>query len=179
MTSETEEMGPNEDPMQFIARAAPLIKYSPDTHFQLQLLREASKEILGTLAAPRLPSGNIDGNARYKAHWLFWLWTLGAYEIVRTLCQDKERLTTALFSKLDDLRTQLARLRMPFAKLELAGCNKPSPGGELLAVGPGAEGNDLIFRIEGRLIDARELIEHFDSVVRGVRADQILRKRGI
>jgi hypothetical protein len=50
-----------------------------------------------------------------------WLWTLGAYEVVRTMCQAKSCFSDRTMDQLTHLKKTLSAVRMPAAKMEKAG----------------------------------------------------------
>ncbi len=50
-----------------------------------------------------------------------WFWTLGAYEVVRTMCQAKICFSENFYEKILELKNDLAKARMPRAKMEKKG----------------------------------------------------------
>jgi hypothetical protein len=49
----------------------------------------------------------IDGGRLERAESLMWLWTLGAYEVVRTMCQAKDCFSQRVFDELSELKKML------------------------------------------------------------------------
>jgi hypothetical protein len=67
----------------------------------------------------------VHGGKLDRAESLFWLWTLGAYEVVRTMCQAKSCFSERAFGELARLKTTLSVIRMPAAKMEKPGERLP------------------------------------------------------
>lgn len=67
----------------------------------------------------------VHANQIERAETLMWLWLLGAYEIVRTMCQSKKCFTQQIFDELSQLKKRLAKVRMPAAKMEKPGSKSP------------------------------------------------------
>lgn len=67
----------------------------------------------------------IQGDLIAHASTLMWLWTLGAYEVVRTMCQAKKCFSENFYNKISDLKNDLAKARMPSSKMEKKGKKTP------------------------------------------------------
>ena len=67
-----------------------------------------------------IKAGPID-----QASMLMWYWTLGAYEVVRTISQSKQCFSETFNDKIADLKRQLSKARMPNAKMEKQGKKVP------------------------------------------------------
>lgn len=59
-----------------------------------------------------------------RAESLMWLWIIGAYEVVRTMCQARICFSSRAF-ELQRLKRTLSMVRMPAAKMEKAGRDEP------------------------------------------------------
>ena len=105
---------------------------------------------------------------------LMWLWLLGAYEVVRTMCQAKSCFTENTVSKLQELKRTLSDVRMPAAKMEKRGQKKPvtsnrSPAGldmakkDLLVNDPDVQPD----------VSARDLLSKFDEVFSSISKDDV------
>lgn len=82
-----------------------------------QVLLSLSHEIVGALDA--CVSGDAGPSSpRKRASDLMWLWTLGAYEVVRTMCQAQGCFSDPLARALADLKIDLERVRVPSTKME-------------------------------------------------------------
>lgn len=73
-----------------------------------------AREILGLLDT--CDSG--EAPARGRASDLMWLWTLGAYEVVRTMCQAQVCFSPRFFRAAAALKVDLERVRVPSTKME-------------------------------------------------------------
>ncbi|MDL5502258.1 MAG: hypothetical protein QSU88_03485 [Candidatus Methanoperedens sp.] len=47
-----------------------------------------------------------------------WFWTLGAYEVIRTMWQAEDCFSENFFKKFSELKNDLAKVRMPSSKME-------------------------------------------------------------
>lgn len=47
-----------------------------------------------------------------------WFWTLGAYEVVRTMSQAKKCFSESAMIRINETKKHFARARMPAAKME-------------------------------------------------------------
>ena len=61
--------------------------------------------------------GIVDGDFNL-AYGRIWLWILGAYEVVRTMCQARICFSEEYLAKLTTFKTAMADIRIPFAKQE-------------------------------------------------------------
>jgi len=117
----------------------------------------------------------VDGSRIDRAEALMWLWTLGAYEVVRTMCQAKSCFSKKALDQLIQLKKTLSSIRMPAAKMEKAGQKVPvtsnrSPAGwdatnrDLLVNDPETEPN----------VFARFILMEFDRVFSAITKDDVL-----
>jgi hypothetical protein len=110
-----------------------------------------------------------------QAGTLIWLWTLGAYEIVRTMCQARDCFSERVNSDLLQLKKSLASVRMPDAKMEKAGKKLPvtsnrSPNGWDMP-----NRDLLIGDPEGDIpTSARHLIIEFDRVMSSITKEDVI-----
>ncbi len=56
--------------------------------------------------------------ARTRASNLMWLWTLGAYEVTRTMSQAQTCFSPSFLRSVTDLKLALERVRVPNTKME-------------------------------------------------------------
>ena len=155
----------------------PLVIFSVYTQIQNRTVRELGREVLTCMEAGISPD---DGTGRgtvcgsdviSRGYGQFWLWVLGAYEVVRTMCQAEQCFSPRVAAELKVLKRSLAVIRMPFAKQELPGKSTPVRA-EPSIYGIGGSPPDLRFEVEGKVISVRELLAEFDRVFDGItRAD--------
>jgi hypothetical protein len=115
----------------------------------------------------------IDGSKVTKAGILIWLWVLGAYEIIRTMCQAKNCFSTTSMKKLLPLKRKLAKIRMPDSKMEKQGKKQPvnsnrSPWCEVL------DTRDLLIGDPEEAYSARDIIDEYFSIIHSLLPDDIL-----
>jgi hypothetical protein len=117
----------------------------------------------------------VDGGLVERAESLMWLWTLGAYEVVRTMCQAKTCFSQATFDELFELKKSLARARMPAAKMEKPGQKIPVTSNRSPA-GWDLENRDLLVNDpeDSSSIHARWLINEFDRVLASIGSKDVL-----
>lgn len=72
--------------------------------------------VLVTIAAEIVE--HLDAAARPRASDLMWLWTLGAYEVARTMCQARDCFAPALHREFTDLKLALEQVRVASTKME-------------------------------------------------------------
>ena len=109
----------------------PLTVFSVYTDIQSRIVRGLGQEILASLEVGITPEDGTgkgvvcSGEVIDRCYGQFWLWILGAYEVVRTMSQAEQCFSPRVVIELKGLKKRLAILRMPFAKQELRG--KPIP----------------------------------------------------
>jgi hypothetical protein len=102
----------------------PLIAFSFYLSGRKNVLLAIADEIIENLDqafyGPLVSGGKLD-----RAESLFWLWTLGAYEIVRTMCQAQSCFSERALDELVRIKKTLSAIRMPAAKMEKRGKRAP------------------------------------------------------
>lgn len=102
----------------------PLMAFSFYLSGRNNLLLSLSDEIIENLDKG-FSMNTIQGGLIGHASTLMWLWTLGAYEVVRTMCQAKECFSENFYKKISELKNDLAKARMPSSKMEKKGKKIP------------------------------------------------------
>lgn len=154
----------------------PLLAFSCGTCLQLQFLNETAAEIRLLIASGVKHDGPWDGNALSKAHGQFWLWVLGAYEVLRTMAQAPSCFTPDLYHRITLEKRHFNQIRIPFAKQERAGVRKgdaTSTWREVFAFGYKPDG-DIIFSIGGTEFCAKDLIERFELFIKTIDRHDVL-----
>jgi hypothetical protein len=147
----------------------PLVRYSVYTHVQYLCLQKLMLDFCATLdvAIQREPSLQgeviVDVAGYNRSYGQAWLWVLGAYEVVRTMCQTPSCFSPPLAERLRALKKRLTLVRIPFAKQELAG-TKESVSVEPSPSGIRSDPCDLVFDIGGRAVSIRRLMNDWDAV---------------
>jgi hypothetical protein len=118
----------------------------------------------------------VDGGKLERASSLMWLWSLAAYEVIRTICAAPSCFSPPAHAKFKDLKNRLADIRMPSAKMEKRGKNSPvssncSPDGW------DVENKDLLIGDpDGSLLSARVLLTEFQDTFALVSKDDVLNR---
>lgn len=105
-----------------------------------------------------------------------YLWVLGAYESIRTICQrirENENLVSSdIAEKFNNLKRKFNRLRVPLAKMEPASTHRAT---DSHIAYPGININlGIAWQVaEKTLISRRELSDEFLEVLEAARVDQI------
>lgn len=153
--------------IEALYRASPLLAFSPYTHMQSNYVRELGREIIEILneSVKGATDMTINGDDLMRAYAKFWFWTLGSYEILRTMGGPKSDITryfnVPISSELKRLKSIVRKIRVPFAKQEYAGrCEIIRGEASMAGFGKG----DMIFDVEGVSISAADLIRDFDRV---------------
>lgn len=110
-----------------------------------------------------------------KASSMTWFWTLGAYEVIRTICQAKGCFSDTFIESANKLKEQLAIVRMPSAKMEVKGKNIPvnsnrSPDGWDI------DKKDLLIGDPENSKSARQLIEQYDKTLCSLQPNDIIKR---
>lgn len=152
----------------------PLIAFSWYLSGRKNVLLAIAAEIIENL--DRAFSGSVvDGGRFERAESLMWLWTLGAYEVVRTMCQAEGCFSSRAGEELAQLKKILSTVRMPAAKMEKPGKKAPvtsnrSPSGwdvpnrDLLVNDPESTPD----------VSARFILGEFDRVFSSITKDDVL-----
>jgi len=144
----------------------PLARFSYYLNGRVWVLSEVKEEIIENLDGAFVDK-TIFHEKTSRAEMLFWLWSLGAYEVIRTMHQAKSCFSDRVQNDLFALKKELAAVRMPNAKMEKAGKKVPVPSGRS-ASGINVERKDLLVGEPQDDISARDLIlktsEFFASI---------------
>jgi len=157
----------------------PLVAFSLYTDIQCRTLQILGEEILACLDAGIEPDGGTgrgticNGEVIDRGYGQFWLWVLGTYEVVRTMCQAEQCFSQPVADNLRALKRRLADLRIPFAKQGLRGKRVPVHA-EPSIYGIVDSPPDLHFEEKGQVISARELIGEFAVVMGSIMRGDVL-----
>ena len=152
----------------------PLLLFSGATQSQVTAVRELGNEILCIITQSKVAERALDSTKMMHAYNLFWFWVLGAYEVLRTMDQHKECFTATVAIEINNLKKNLAVVRVPFAKQELRGTGEPISG-ELFIYGFGSDLETLLFEIQGKVWDATDLIRNVMRFFDGINREAIIK----
>ena len=125
-------------PIEDYIRENPLLTFSLYTPVQIKILIGMGEEIECLL----------DKDEFLKSYGLFWLWLLGAFEVVRTMHAAKSRFSPNAWNAITKSKGRLARLRAPMAKQKLT--NGKEIYAELSVSRSNADPKDYCFIVEGK-----------------------------
>jgi len=117
----------------------------------------------------------VDGSRIESAESLMWLWTLGAYKVVRTMCPAKSCFSKKAVDQLTQLKKTLSAIRMPAAKMEKAGRKTPVTSNRGPA-GWDVNNRDLFVNEPEteRNVSARSILMEFNRVFSAITKDDVL-----
>lgn len=155
------------------AKHNPLVRFSFYANGRVQVLLKLGVEILGELDAAFASDSSVSFEHLARAEELSWLWVLGAYEVVRTMCQAKPCFSDRANESLLKLKRELGRVRMPAAKMEASG--QPVPiNSSRSAAGLSASERDLLVGEPSNPKSLRNLVGAFYSVFSKIDGSDIL-----
>ena len=140
----------------------PLVRYSFYANGRVQVLLGLSVEILAELDKA-FSDDSVILHHLSRAEELSWLWILGSYEVVRTMCQANACFSVRANAALKKLKFELSRVRMPAAKMEVP--KQPiSITSSRSAAGLTLSDRDLLVGDPSHPRPLRGLLEHFCAV---------------
>jgi hypothetical protein len=144
----------------------PLINYSVYTNSQVKLLIKLEENI-----NKMIPNGK-DGQILNDIYGSFWLWTLGAYEVVRTMVQAKSCFTPEVHRRLMCYKRKIAKIRIPFTKQEFQGKNKPIFN-EASMSGMNIKTGNMFFTIDKVKYSSKALMKEFHKLMKSIASSDI------
>jgi hypothetical protein len=152
----------------------PLMSFSHYLSGRVHVLLALADEILEHLDQG-FSEAHVDGGRVERAESLMWLWMLGAYEVVRTMCQAKACFSDNTFNELARLKKALSLVRMPAAKMEKSGKNEPVTSNRSPAGWDVAKQDLLVNDPEAKPdISARFILAEFDRVFSSMTKHDVL-----
>ncbi|RWA59456.1 hypothetical protein [Mesorhizobium sp.] len=139
----------DEDLRLIILEARPLMAFSLYTQTQADTLKRMRDEIEAIM--DRWNDSAVHDWQR--AYDFFWFWTLGAYEVLRTMDQHNSCFVPLVGAKVKVMKRQIAALRMPFAKQEFERGGGPI-GGQNSVIS--VRNKSFRFRVAGTVFDVRD-----------------------
>ncbi|GFO57573.1 hypothetical protein GMSM_45800 [Geomonas sp. Red276] len=151
----------------------PLIAFSHYLSGRVHVLLAISDEITENLDEG-FSEQVIDSGRVMRAESLMWLWILGAYEVVRTICQAKSCFSEKMLYELIQLKKTLSSVRMPAAKMEKAGKNAPVTSNRSPAGWDIANRDLFVNDPESANVSARFLLKEFDRAFSAITQEDVL-----
>lgn len=167
MTNETIEKMLNE---------SPLVIFSIYTEAQFQSLLLVRRELSSIKPEKRL-NGSYVVTDQTKYYAMFWLWVLGAYEVLRTMSENKDCFDEATSQELLKQKRKIAKLRMPFAKQQLSGENTKKEPTKFYAENSVVDfGIGYIFEVEEDCFDSEILMDQVLDFLGNIKRNNILKE---
>jgi len=154
----------------------PLTKYSVATQLQYEYLISEKDEIEVLLEGTFKNKGEIQASMFLKCNGKIWIWTLGAYELVRTMDESRSCFTSNYHERIHELKLYLAKIRVPFAKQEKRGKRngKRVHANNEWTVYPLLDQKDLGYEIDGNLVSFRDMSNKFVQVLAPIKEQDII-----
>lgn len=149
--------------------ARPLMNFSYYTNMQVEILNKMESTIADMFANRK------DAYVINDIYGSFWLWTLGAYEVVRTMSQAESCFSSVVYDQLLAFKRKLAKIRMPFAKQEYKGRKKPIFNESSIS-GMDTKKGDMTFTIESVTYSTKTMMEEFRSLMASIKSEDILQR---
>jgi hypothetical protein len=152
----------------------PLLKYSFYLSSKNNLLLDVLDEIFKKLDTG-FSEKSIYADIVSDASVLTWFWTLGAYEMIRTMAKTKDCFSANINEKINALKQALAKARMPSSKMEKKGQKIPVNSNRNFD-GWDIPQKDLFIGDPDSPISARELFVLYDSTMSSITKQDVLKK---
>lgn len=151
----------------------PLGRFSVYTQIQAQTLRDVTAEIFTLMDNSIREENFVDGSNVNVIYGRFWMWVIGAYEVTRTMSEYKTCFSSSLTSRVADFKAKISVLRMPFAKLQFKGCNKPI-NGEASIYSIDLKAKDFIFQVSDKKFTMRQIMSEFNALIVSIKSEDVL-----
>ncbi len=154
----------------------PLLAFSFYLSGRVNVLLDLGDEIVALLDEG-FADGCTYGDKIARASTLMWLWTLGGYEVVRTISQASVCFSDSAQAKFTSLKLILSQARMPAAKMEKPGKKMPVSS-DRSPDGWDVKNRDLLVGDPESLknIHARDLLRMFEEVFTSLHANDVLKR---
>jgi hypothetical protein len=147
--------------------ASPLHAFSAYLDGRHRLLLGVAHEIVTAL----------DAGDRAHASDRMWLWTLGAYEVTRTMCQSQRCFAPAFLERLSALKSDLEQVRVPNTKMERVKYDRKARSIPVSSDRDADEwdetSRDLLVGDPVAPVSSRALIMHYTSVMGSLTATDV------
>jgi hypothetical protein len=153
----------------------PLLKFSFYLSDKNNLLLSVADEIVENLDKGFALENKICGDFVAEASCMMWFWTLGAYEVIRTIDQSKECFSNEFILEIKELKKVLAKVRMPSAKMEKQGKKIPVNSNR----SPDGWDNikkDLLIGDPDEPCYARNILKKYEEVMCSITCEDILKR---
>jgi len=150
----------------------PIDRFSFYTQHHITILTRVGQEI-EDLLDEAVDGDTISHGEFERAYGLFWLWVLGAFEVIRTMFAARKCFSTDIQNSLKASKKRLVQIRTPMAKQEYTR-PKENIRGELSVSEFNADTKDFCLSIKDEKYWARALIREFNQLMSSIRPDDIV-----
>lgn len=141
-----------------------------------RVLLTVAAEIVGHLDS--CDADGLPAASRRRASDLMWLWTLGAYEVARTVCQAQGCFAPRFLRELGGVKVELEQVRVATAKMERVKYDRKDrtvPVGSNRAPDLWRRADrDLFVGDPTRAVSARGLLAAYGRVMASLTAEEVL-----
>ncbi len=152
----------------------PVLNFSIYSSLQIETIRDLGETIIEQFDK-MIREPNIVDMSEGNPYGKIWLWIIGAFEIVRTMSDEKWKGSWEedTFSRILNYKQKLAELRVPFAKQEKRNKKKVPFQNEPSIYGIDHKDKSYLFEARGTTYSIRMLILEFDELIRGISLSDI------
>lgn len=154
---------------------SPLLAFSIYLSGRNQVLLALATEITEKLDA--CVSNSVSPEPRARASDLMWLWTLGAYEVTRTICQARECFSERFYRDVARLKLDLEQVRVPNTKMEKIKYDRKAPAIPIPSNrDPDAwddKNQDLLVGDPANVVSARSLLSSYAGVMSSLTIEDV------
>jgi len=169
-----------DEAFQAILDADPLYLFELYPMIQARYVADLGEEILAVLDEC-IGQEVIPGTKLNVVHSKFWFWTLGAYELIRTLSQHKDCFSLERQRKIAEIKRLIGPVRIAFAKHEIPNARRAGKNVDFMDRTPffsishiNKETRDLAFEIGGEYIGMRNMITSFLEFKGSLRVEDVV-----
>jgi len=153
-----------------------LLGFHMYAQFNATRVIELGDEICEILDASIGGDRRVEASLFMSAYDKYWFWVLGAYEVLRTLVDKdcKGAFSEEVEEKMVDEKRKIAKLRMPFAKLQPKNVSKAIHGDNSIT-NVDIEKKDFGFTIKSEVIWVRTTIYEFKGLIESLTSQDVRR----
>ncbi|WP_020469934.1 hypothetical protein [Zavarzinella formosa] len=152
----------------------PLVRFSWYLNGRIFVLNQLSSEIIENLNKA-WPGKGLCVEFLQKAESQLWFWTLGAYEMIRTMDQAKTCFSCRLHPQLLAVKNRLSTARMPAAKMEVRSKKTPIAS-DRSPCDFDNQNRDLLIGDPENPVSGRDVLKEFSQFISSIRLEDILKR---
>jgi hypothetical protein len=159
------------DEIDGLFQGKPLLRFSAYTVTQIQTLLFLADELQEILEVALVQEGVV-GPEMEPFYGSFWLWTLGASELVQTMYQAKNYFAQPAQRRIQEFKREIAEIRVLLAKQEFASEHDLPIDADGLIYGFDFPGLDVKIDVNGRGYSVRGLLNRFSILINWLESDR-------